>query len=58
MHEGRLRFTVQTDPPVDVVLETNAIQAIPPEFDHEIEPLGAARFSLEWLVPRPGTPGV
>jgi tellurite resistance-related uncharacterized protein len=52
VHEGRLRFTAQTEPPVDVVLETHSTQAIPPELAHDIEPLGAVRFSIEWLVPR------
>ena len=52
VHEGRLRFTAQTEPPVDVVLETHSTQAIPPELAHNIEPVGAARFSIEWLVHR------
>src|SRR5665213_2262632 len=52
VHEGRLHFTAQAEPPVDVVLETHATQAIPPELAHDIEPVGAARFSIEWLVPR------
>jgi len=52
VHEGRLHFTAQAEPPVDVVLETYSIQAIPPELAHDIEPVGAARFSIEWLVPR------
>jgi len=52
VHEGRLRFTAQTEPPLDVVLETHSTQAIPPELAHDIEPVGAARFSIEWLVHR------
>ena len=52
VHKGRLRFTARTAPPVDVVLETHSTRAIPPEVEHAIEPVGAACFSIEWLVHR------
>ena len=47
--EGRLRFRAATEPPLDVTVDRERPQPIPPEVDHEVEPLGAVRFSVEFL---------
>jgi tellurite resistance-related uncharacterized protein len=57
VHDGRLRFVAATSPAIDVELETGAAQAIPPGVDHEVEPLGTVRFTVEFLaVDRGGQP--
>ena len=48
---GRLRFRAETDPPLDVVVGPDAPQAIPPDVEHHVEPLGHVRFSVEFLRP-------
>jgi tellurite methyltransferase len=54
VHEGHLRFTAQTQPALDTVLESGSIQAIPPEVEHDVQPLGEVRFSIDFLsVPSP-----
>ena len=47
--EGRIRFRADTDPPLDVVVEAGATQAIPPSTDHDIEAEGHVRYFLEFL---------
>lgn len=47
---GRVRFRGETQPPLDVVVSPDAPQPIPPEVEHRVEPLGEARFSVEFLV--------
>jgi tellurite resistance-related uncharacterized protein len=57
VHDGRLRFVATTSPAIDVELETGAAQSIPPGVDHEVEPLGAVRFTVEFFaVDRGGQP--
>ncbi|MDQ3895788.1 MAG: DUF3565 domain-containing protein [Actinomycetota bacterium] len=46
---GRVRFRADTRPPLDVTVEAGASQPIPPETDHDVEPLGHARFLVEFL---------
>lgn len=50
VHDGRLRFAAATAPAIRVELEAGAAQAIPPCVEHEIEPLGAVRFSVGFFV--------
>ena len=58
VHAGRLRFVAATTPTLDVELEAGSTQGIPPEVTHEVEPLGAVRFSVEFLaVDRTGGAG-
>ena len=58
MESGRLRFAAATTPPIDVELEAGSTQGIPPEVIHEVEPLGAVRFSVEFFaVDRTGGAG-
>ena len=50
VHSGRLRFAAATTPTIDAELEAGSTQAIPPDMLHEVEPLGAVRFSVEFFV--------
>lgn len=50
VHRGRLRFRAQTDPPLDVVIEPTMTQAIPPDVEHDVAPLGAVRVSVDFLA--------
>jgi len=50
VHAGRLRFTAATTPAIDVELEAGSVQGIPPEVVHEVEPVGAVLFSVEFLA--------
>lgn len=52
---GELRFRARTQPPLDVVVDAHAGQAIPPGVEHEVEPCGPVRFFVEFLRPRPPT---
>jgi tellurite methyltransferase len=49
VEQGRLRFGAETQPPLDVVVGPDAPQAIPPEVEHHVEPLGEVRFAVEFL---------
>ncbi|HUY30306.1 MAG TPA: DUF3565 domain-containing protein [Acidimicrobiales bacterium] len=48
--EGRLAFTMASDPPLEVELGAGMSQAIPPSVEHEVRPLGHARFRVEFLA--------
>jgi tellurite resistance-related uncharacterized protein len=47
---GRLRFRAATTPPIEIELEAGGVQMIPPEVEHEVEPNGPVRFSLEFFA--------
>jgi tellurite resistance-related uncharacterized protein len=49
VHQGRLRFTAQTQPVLDAIVDSGSTQAIPPEVEHSVEPLGSVAFSVEFL---------
>ena len=49
VQRGRLRFRAAPQPPLDVVVGPDAPQAIPPEVEHHVEPLGEVRFTIEFL---------
>jgi tellurite resistance-related uncharacterized protein len=49
VREGQLRFRAGTQPSLDLVLAPGAEQAIPPEVDHEVEPLAKVSFLIEFL---------
>ncbi len=51
VEEGGLRFRAQTEPVIDVTLGAGSWQAIPPEVEHEVEPLGPVRFFVEFVRP-------
>jgi hypothetical protein len=46
---GQLRFVMQSDPALDVVLHSGSTQAIPPEVPHEVQPLGPVHFSIDFF---------
>ena len=46
---GQLRFRAHTRPPIDVVVGPGAGQPIPPEVEHEVDPLGEVSFLIELL---------
>jgi tellurite methyltransferase len=50
VHDGRLRFKAAVTPTLDVELRGGEMQAIPPGVDHEVEPLGVVRFSVEFFA--------
>lgn len=50
VHQGRLRFRAQTHPPLEVVLGPNTTQAIPPDIEHDVSPLGTVRVSVDFLA--------
>jgi Domain of unknown function (DUF1971) len=49
VHQGRLSCRLATDPPIAVVLTPEAMQALPPDVEHEVAPEGCVRFSIEYL---------
>lgn len=50
VQEGRLRFAMSSEPPLEVELGPGTAQAIPPDVEHEVRPLGSVRFRVEFLV--------
>ena len=49
VQHGRLRFRARTEPVLDQVIGAGGAQAIPPGVEHDVEPQGSVRFSLEFL---------
>ena len=49
VERGEVRFRAKTAPPLDVVVGEGAVQAIPPEVEHSVEPLGEVRLFVEML---------
>jgi hypothetical protein len=39
-----------SEPPLERELARGAEQAIPPEMDHQVAPLGNVRFSIDFLA--------
>jgi len=50
VHQGRLQFRAQTDPPLQVVLGPHTTQAIPPDVEHDVTPLGTALVSIDFFA--------
>ncbi len=50
LRSGRLHFCAATSPPIDAQLEAGSMQAIPPGVEHEVQPLGPVRLTLEFLA--------
>lgn len=50
VHDGRLRLSMATQPGLEIELGQGAEQAIPPEVDHQVQPLGKVRLALDFLV--------
>jgi tellurite resistance-related uncharacterized protein len=49
VRHGRLNFRARTEPALEIVVNPDSIQAIPPEVEHEVRPLGPVRFSIDFL---------
>jgi tellurite resistance-related uncharacterized protein len=49
--EGAVRFVAQTNPVVDVIVDAEHPQGIPPGVEHHVEPQGATRFQIDFLAP-------
>ena len=49
VHEGNLRFMARTEPGLNVIVGPGSTQAIPPEVEHEVQPLGRVCFSIDFL---------
>jgi tellurite methyltransferase len=49
VRDGQLRFMASTKPTIDVVLGVKDVQAIPPDVEHEMHPLGPVHFSVQFL---------
>ncbi len=50
VHDGKLRFFAATAPVIEAELGCGETQAIPPEVEHEVEPLGPVRFTIDFLA--------
>lgn len=48
VHEGWLRFSMSSEPPLEVEVGPGDTQAIPPDVQHEVHPLGPVRFQVEF----------
>lgn len=49
MHDGTLQFVAQTEPELNVIVGPGSTQAIPPEVEHNVQPLDQVRFSIAFL---------
>ena len=49
VQEGELQFRLSTQPALEVIVRPGRPQPIPPEVEHEVEPLGKVRFFVEFL---------
>jgi tellurite resistance-related uncharacterized protein len=49
VRRGRLQFVASTAPPISLVLGPGSTQAIPPDVEHHVRPLGAVSFSIDFL---------
>jgi tellurite resistance-related uncharacterized protein len=50
VHRGRLHFRTATEPPLEVVVDPSMTQAVPPDVEHEVAPIGAVRFSIDFFA--------
>jgi tellurite methyltransferase len=49
VHDGKLRFIARTEPELRVAVGPGSTQAIPPEVEHEVQPIGSVSFSIDFL---------
>ena len=50
VRDGRLWFTASTAPALHVIVGAGAFQAIPPDVDHRVGPLGSVRFCIDFMA--------
>jgi tellurite methyltransferase len=55
VQDGRLLFTASTEPAIEVELVSGSSQAIPPDVEHSVQPLGPVRFSVEFFAMERGS---
>jgi tellurite resistance-related uncharacterized protein len=48
---GMLRFVAATSPVTDAMVDVHHQQGIPPDVEHQVEPQGPTRFTIEFLGP-------
>jgi tellurite methyltransferase len=53
VRDGNLRFSMQGTPGGSRTLGPGAVQAIPPELDHDVVPIGDAAFTIDFLAVDP-----
>lgn len=56
VEQGQLRFVARTEPELELVVGPGSAQAIPPEIEHEVQPIGPVCFSIEFLSVREPEP--
>jgi tellurite resistance-related uncharacterized protein len=49
VRQGHVRFTCRTFSEMDVVIGPNSTQAIPPEIEHAVHPLGPVCFAVHFF---------
>jgi tellurite resistance-related uncharacterized protein len=47
---GSLVFHAQTDPPIEVELEEGSTRVIPPGVEHDVDPVGPVRLTLDFMT--------
>jgi tellurite methyltransferase len=50
VREGALRFRRAGEPPLESELGPGSEQAIPPDMEHDVSPVGSVRFSIDFLA--------
>lgn len=59
VRRGALRFTARTEPVLEAVVEAGSPQAIPPELEHDVQPVGPVSFRIDFFAvvaaTRPGS---
>jgi len=50
---GQLNFRAATDPPLQTVVNASRSQPIPPGVEHQVQPVGSVRFSIDFLAVEP-----
>jgi tellurite resistance-related uncharacterized protein len=53
---GQLNFRAATDPPLQTVVNASRSQPIPPGVEHQVQPVGSVRFSIDFLAVEPAAP--
>jgi tellurite resistance-related uncharacterized protein len=47
--QGQVHFVARTNPVIDVIVSPERAQAIPPDIEHNVQPLGPVRFSIDFF---------
>lgn len=49
VRSGRLRFHADTEPALDLIIDEDRVQYIPPEVTHSVEPVDAVAFTIDFM---------